>query len=422
MNSQTPPPKILPDPAIDRVVLINDFSEVRGGAAALVVLLLEALRKLKIPITLVTGDQGQDLKHDDDVEIVSLNEVSLLKRPTGQALANGIYNPSARKMLADWISRNDSANTVYHLHNWSHILSPSIFVALRPVWKRTVVHAHDYFLACPNGAFANYQTGLECPLKPMSVRCLASNCDRRSYLHKLWRIGRQGIRQALWNSDSNPADIFLIHEGMREPFVRSGFDSSRLITVRNPSSAFSDDRVAAETNHEYVFIGRVVEEKGIDDFLEAVESAGVPARVIGDGSKLSELKQKYPHVIFDGWRSRAEIARLIRSARMAVICSRYPEPFGLVIVEALASGLPVILPRTALLSREVSEKGIGISYDPHQPGELAGLFRSTAVDNALIGAMSRHAFDLRDQLSVDPDRWSAQILSHYRSLLRSRAQ
>lgn len=374
---------------------------------------------MKIPVTLVTGDQGQDLKHlGKGVEVVSLNKESLLNRPAGKALTEGIYSPSAKTLLSDWITRNDTANTVYHLHNWSHILSPSIFVALRPVWKRTVLHAHDYFLACPNGAFANYQTGLACPLRPMSVACLATNCDRRSYLHKLWRVGRHGSRLLLWNSDNRPTDIFLIHEDMKEPFVRSGFDSSHLITVRNPSSAFSNDRVAAESNREYVFIGRVVEEKGIDDFLEAAESAGVPARVIGDGSKLSELRQRYPDVIFDGWRSRAEIAQLIQSARIAVVCSRYPEPFGLVIVEALASGLPVIIPRTALLSREVSTKRIGISYDPHHAGELAEFFRSTAADDVLVETMSRQAYALRDDLSLAPDEWSARILAHYRSLLR----
>jgi glycosyltransferase involved in cell wall biosynthesis len=418
MSGQRPFPQDPSDVAIDRVVLINDFSEVRGGAATLVVLLLQALRKMKIPVTLITGDEGSDLKHlRDGVEVVSLNKQSLLNRPAGKALAEGIYNPSARALLSDWISRNDTANTVYHLHNWSHILSPSIFAALRPVWRRTALHAHDYFLACPNGAFANYQTGLACPLKPMSAACLATNCDRRSYLHKMWRVLRHASRQLLWNSGNRPMDILLIHEDMKEPFLRSGFDSSHLITVRNPSNAFSNDRVAAESNREFVFIGRVVEEKGIDDFLSAVESAAVPARVIGDGNKLSELKHQYPNVIFDGWRSRSEIAQLIQSARMVVVSSRYPEPFGLVIVEALASGLPVIVPRSALLSREVSAKGIGLSYDPHHAGELAEFLKSTSADDALVERMSRQAYALRDVLSLAPEEWSSRILAHYRSLL-----
>jgi glycosyltransferase involved in cell wall biosynthesis len=413
-----PPQQFERNDSIDRVVLINDFSKVRGGAAALVVLLAEKLVDAKINVTLITGDDGEGLRGAaNKIEIVALNEPPLLSRPPKAAAIKGLYNPSAERMLSDWISRNDTPKTIYHVHNWSHILSASIFRALHVVGERTVMHAHDYFLACPNGAFVNYRTGNECPLTPLSFACLSTNCDRRNYSQKLWRAGRHAIRKMLWDFDRYQADILLIHERMSEPFERSGIAESRLRTIRNPSVPYTESRVQAENNAEYIFIGRVEEEKGVNDFLNAAEKAGAPARVIGDGSALRELKDQFPQVTFDGWQSRDGIAELVKSARMLVVPSRYPEPFGLVIMEALASGLPVILPHSALLKTEIVEQEIGIACDTRSIDELAEVIESSRTDDDKIESMSRRAFDRRDKLALDPKDWSDQIVSYYRTLL-----
>ena len=53
------------------------------------------------------------------------------------------------------------------------------------------------------------------------------------------------------------------------------------------------------------------------------------------------LARQYPEVAFLGWRSREEMADLVGDARLLAMPSRYPEPFGLVALEAMAAGLPV---------------------------------------------------------------------------------
>ena len=110
----------------------------------------------------------------------------------------GLYNRRALTTLAEWIARNDTPETVYHLHVWSQVLSPSAFVALAAVRQRMLITAHDFFLVCPNGAYANYTTGETCALKPLSARCLTTACDKRNHAHKLWRRGAPGraIRRA----------------------------------------------------------------------------------------------------------------------------------------------------------------------------------------------------------------------------------
>lgn len=84
--------------------------------------------------------------------------------------------------------------------------------------------------------------------------------------------------------------------------------------------------------------GRVAIEKNIEAFLET----DVPGSkvVVGDGPQLGDLKQRYPHVVFTGYRTGDDLARTLSSADVFVFPSR-TDTFGLVMLEALACGVPV---------------------------------------------------------------------------------
>lgn len=84
--------------------------------------------------------------------------------------------------------------------------------------------------------------------------------------------------------------------------------------------------------------GRVAIEKNIEAFLKA-EVAGSKV-VVGDGPQLADLKQRYADVVFTGYRTGDELARTVASADVFVFPSR-TDTFGLVMLEALACGVPV---------------------------------------------------------------------------------
>ena len=85
-------------------------------------------------------------------------------------------------------------------------------------------------------------------------------------------------------------------------------------------------------------VGRVAVEKNMEAFLDA-NIAGTKV-VVGDGPALEELRQRYPDAVFLGSLSGEELASAYRSADCFVFPSR-TDTFGLVIIEALACGLPV---------------------------------------------------------------------------------
>ena len=87
-----------------------------------------------------------------------------------------------------------------------------------------------------------------------------------------------------------------------------------------------------------ILVGRVSAEKNLDDFL-ALDLPGTKL-VVGDGPQLASYRERYPDVVFTGWKKGEELSRYYSASDVFVLPSRF-ETFGLVLLEALACGLPV---------------------------------------------------------------------------------
>ncbi|MBY2909295.1 glycosyltransferase family 4 protein [Rhizobium leguminosarum] len=404
---------------IDRVVIIDDYSVARGGATALAVLSAKLFRELDIPVTYICGDDASNAELVAlGVSMVGLNSRDLLSAERAKAFVTGIHNGAAVRMVANWIAANDTANTVYHVHGWHQILSPAIFRALLPVARRCVVHAHDFFTACPNGAFFDYQAQEICLRRPLGGSCIATACDKRSYSHKLWRAARGSNILRLLKDRADFGRIILLHEKMASFLVGAGYRPERLTTIRNPVAPLSIKRIEAETNDEFVFIGRLDEEKGIEDAVAATRKAGVRLCVIGDGPLMPLVAASGDHVRAVGWQSHAEIGPTIRKARALLMPSRYPEPFGLVAIEAARSGLPVIMSRSAFLAEEMQRAGMAIACDTADESAFADtLTRFSQMPSHVVRAMSEQAFLKSPDLASTHEEWRDALLSEYHSLI-----
>lgn len=89
----------------------------------------------------------------------------------------------------------------------------------------------------------------------------------------------------------------------------------------------------------YLYVGRVAVEKNLEPFLTMPIESGSKL-VVGDGPDLQKLKARHPEVHFVGAKFGEELARHYTSGDVFVFPSR-TDTFGLVMIEALAAGLPV---------------------------------------------------------------------------------
>ncbi len=88
----------------------------------------------------------------------------------------------------------------------------------------------------------------------------------------------------------------------------------------------------------FLYVGRVAVEKNVEAFL-ALDLPGTKV-VVGDGPQMADLSRRFPAAVFRGARSGEDLARHYAAADVFVFPSR-TDTFGLVLLEALASGLPV---------------------------------------------------------------------------------
>jgi glycosyltransferase involved in cell wall biosynthesis len=402
---------------LSRVVLINDRSVARGGATALAVAAARLLCAAGVPVTFITGDAGDGAELvATGAEIVPIGGKHILQTGKAAAFRDGLYFAESRRVLQNWISKNDAPGVVYHVHSWSKILSPSIFAALANVARRCVIHAHDFFMACPNGGFMNYRTDEVCELVAMSPRCLATNCDKRNYAEKIWRVSRQAVRARYFNLATSGTDYLLVHQGMARLFRKSGVPDAHLHVLPNPVQFSATARVVAEANRDVCMIGRLDPEKGALDAAAAAREAGVTLRIVGDGVQRAEIEAKFPEVEILGWSSAEEVRMALASARVLVVPSRWRETFGLVVAEALSLGVPVIVSDKALIAPDVVRHGAGLSLDTRDIAVFAGALRQIAGSDAMVRGMSERAMGAAADLATTEARWRDALLARYAAL------
>lgn len=405
-----------PDMPITKVVVINDASQAFGGATGLALLGVRLLRARGIEVVFVCGDSGANPELAAlGVTVVAAGSAGLLKRSAGDALVRGIHNPATRSLMAQVIATHDGPGTVYHVHGWAQILSPSIFQALAPVAARCFIHAHDMFLACPNGVYMDYPHNAVCHRVPLSASCVVRNCDKRSYPHKLWRVLRQASLRRSLDLSAPWAGILAIHPDMVPRLTRAGFAPELFHVVRNPITPFSATRIPAERNTALAYVGRLEPDKGVMHLAEAAHRTGQTLVCIGEGSLRAAIETRFPKVRITGWQPREAIGPLLQQARALVMPSLHPEPFALVLPEALESGLPVAVVQTALLAPEIAAAGLGWSFDVFDPAAMdAALIALRDAPADQIAGMSRAGFARTPALALRPDDWIEALLSHYR--------
>ncbi|WP_102225048.1 glycosyltransferase family 4 protein [Acidimangrovimonas sediminis] len=404
-----------------RVVIVNDASLARGGATALALLSARLIAARGIAVTYVTGDAGDSpaarALRAGGVEVVALGGARLLEQSALKSATAGVWNGATRAMISRVLAQ-DTPDTVYHVHGWAQILSPALFAALAPVARRTVIHAHDLFLACPNGVYHDYRADRPCTRTPLGAACLTTNCDKQSYPRKLWRVARQAALRRALDPRAPWGRIAMIHPKMAPVLERVGHPAARLVTLRNPAEAWADTRIPAEANREILFVGRVAREKSVDDLCAAARQAGVSLTVVGDGPLRESLSAAYPEVTFAGWQDRAGIAAHAARARGLIMPTRAPEPFGLVAAEASLSGLPVLVADRALIAEEVSSGGLGLAFGSGgTPALAAAMTQLIGMPDEKVHQISDRGFSRTAPLAQTPEAWTDALIDLYGNLL-----
>jgi glycogen(starch) synthase len=264
--------------------------------------------------------------------------------------------------------------------------------------RTDVLHAHDWLVAYASTVLSDL-----CSL-PLVATIHAT--ERGRHRGRLPGPRQTFVHEAERWLVSEAERVITCSAFMREQVSASlGADPQRMDVIPNEVDLelFSEEGRPSEKSGRptILFAGRLEYEKGVQTLLEAMpdierELPGVELIVAGNGTYRPELERVAQEleldgsVRFQGFAEETRLRTLYREADVAVVPSLY-EPFGLVVLEAMASGTPVVAAETGGLREILTDGSTGLHFPPGEARALARVVLRVLKDPALGGRLAHEA-------------------------------
>ena len=406
-----------------RVIVLNDYGHVSGGASQVAISSLNALAMAGLDVVFVSSVGPVDPAiNRDNVDVILLGFHDLLGNPsTLQAFVRGIWDSRSADRVHEVLTKYDPADTVIHLHSWVKSLSSSVAHAAISLGFKVVCTLHDYFSVCPNGALYNFPQQRPCLLRPMSPDCMVCNCDARSYAQKLWRVGRHAVQNS-FGGIPEKVRYFITVSDYSESLLRPWLPpTAEFFRVRNPIQIEKCAPSCVDSNHAFVFVGRISTEKGPDVFAAAAKLANVRAVFVGSGPSEQSIAAINASVELQGWQDRAGVVQAIRSSRAIVFPSLLHETQGMAVLEAAALGVPAIVSDSCAAKEDIVDGQTGLLFRAGDAYDLSAKLSLLDRDPALAAYLGLKAYERYWSAPSTVDTHTKQLIACYMKILERAA-
>lgn len=301
-----------------------------------------------------------------------------------QASLGTIWNNKVYKDVSKRIGEIDP--DIIHLHNTFPLLSPSAVVAASHSKAACVMTLHNYRLFCSNAVITrNGKPCIECIENNSVLPALKHACYRNSRLLTIPIASGLKLHQALHTWPKSLDSFIVMTSFQRDMMIKAGLPANAIHI--KPHSAIDRGTPVPwdQRENRVVFIGRLSEEKGLHVLLDAWITMGPKAPridIIGEGPLKAEIKMRIKanrlqnKIRLIGALKHDEAIAYLAGSKLLVMPSVWDETFGLPIIEAFSSGVPVIASDRAHFPEMMSTTNGGCTYPSQDSNKLASLVMS----------------------------------------------
>lgn len=326
-------------------------------------------------------------RHSDEIASMSLPGKALvpLRVP---------YHRAARDALAKRLRAE--APDVVHVHNTFPLLSASVLDACASVGVPVVATLHNYTQVCPSGTL--YRDGAVCTacVDRLPTPAVRHGCYRGSRLATVPLAVSLVANRGRWRSVVSR--FFCISASQRATLIAAGMPGERLSVKYNFVTDAGVRRTGPGTH--LLYLGRLTEEKGVRLLMAGWDrlggTLGVPLVIAGAGplgEEVAAWARDRRDVRYLGLQDKAASRALVAESVAVVVPSTWLETFGLVVVEAMAAGVPSVVAGHGSLDELVTDGVTGLTHRPGDASSLAEALRRIVAAPPSFGAAARQRYE-----------------------------
>lgn len=256
---------------------------------------------------------------------------------------------------------------IVHVHNTWPLVSPSVYGVARRCRVPVVQTLHNFRLMCPQAMFLRDGHVCEDCLGKVPWRGVLRACYRDSRSQTAVLASVVSFHRGVGTYDRGVTRYIALNRFCRDKFAAGGLPADKIVIKPN----FVEDPGLGHGDRQGgLFVGRLSSDKGVRTLLSALQLRQLACEVIGHGELLGEVQAQLGQRAL-GFMSLPDILARMKQAAYLVMPSLWYENFPRTLVEAYASGLPVIASRIGALAELVEDGVTGLLYEVGNAQDLA---------------------------------------------------
>jgi glycosyltransferase involved in cell wall biosynthesis len=336
---------------------------------------------------------------------------------------NSIYNTSSAKKVENAIE--NFKPDIVHVHNFYFTASPAVIIEANRHAVPVVLTVHNYRLICANCLLLRDNKVCELcvphdfPWYGVKYKCYHDSAVQSAMVGAIAAIHKW---MGTWK---NKVDLFITPAKFsRLKLINSSLKvSPEKIKVKRNFVEDPGAGAAEKRKSNYLFVGRLSAEKGIDVLLKAW--TGLPGEqliIAGDGPDRDKLVSEYGYlsnVTFTGKMPREEVLELMKDCRALIFPSIWYEGLPMTIIEAFATGTPVIASSLGAMEEMIEHGKNGFLFESGNALQLAAAIQHF---NELTATRDYSMYENARKSYLDqyhPEKCYDAIMAMYHHLIHS---
>ena len=293
-----------------------------------------------------------------------------------KAFFTGFYNPRSIRELKIKIDAFEP--DIVQIQNLYPFISPGIIRLIKKKGIPIVMRCPNYRLFCPTGLHLDRKGRVceKCLSIGREIHCVTKNCEK-NYFKSIGYASRNFLARKVWGI-TDKMDAYIVQTSFqKQKFIKNGIQANKLFIVPGITPPINEIDKTIESKY-VTFIGRISEEKGIIEFLEASKKApDLPFLVVGDFQNNIDIKNNSPsNVLWTGFVTGKKLEECFKKSKIVVVPSKWYEGFPNVIIRAMKHGKPVITSNLGAMSAIIDHEENGLLVEP---GNVVSLYKAIST-------------------------------------------